>query len=110
MKQYVVDEFRPSDYDAVRSFLDEHLGPSGIEGLYWKPIDNALLTPLQMSHTQCAPFFFGLALSTESLTSELLVRTRNRIHCDCMAYATVEQRNWLIGWVDDVLDNLGITI
>lgn len=108
MKQYMVDEFRSGDHDAIKKFLDEHLGPSGMEDLYWKAVDDTLLTPEQAAHIQCAPFFFALALTQESLTCELLVRTKNRIRCDCISYATVEQRNWIIQWLDDVLDSLGI--
>ena len=41
---------------------------------------------------------------------ELLVRTQNRIRCECIAYATDEQRNWLIRLVDDMLAQLGISV
>jgi len=108
MKQYVVDELRPGDHDALKKFLDENLGASGIDGVYWRPVEDALLTPEQASHTQCAPFFLAFTLTPDSLACEFLVRTKNRIRCDCIAYATTEQRDWIIQWVDDVLDRLGI--
>jgi hypothetical protein len=108
MKQYVVDELRPDDHRMLKAHLDENLGQAGLDGLYWKPIDNTLLTDIQEAHAQCAPFYVALVLTPESLSCELLVRTRNRIRCDCMAYATTEQRNWLVGWLDDVFNDLGI--
>jgi hypothetical protein len=108
MKQYVVDELRPSDHDILKAYLDEHLANASLEGLYWKTIDNSLLTQKQATHTQCAPFCFALVLTPEKLTCELLVRTRNRVRCDCMEYATTEQRNWLVQWVDNVFNELGL--
>lgn len=108
MKQYVVDELRPGDHDTLKTYLNEHLAFAGLDGLYWKAIDSTLLTREQAAHTQCAPFYFALVLTPESLSCELLARTRNRIRCDCMAYATTEQRNWIIGWVDDVFEKLGL--
>ena len=108
MRQYVVDELRPCDYDMLKAYLNENLDFAGFEGLYWKPIDEALLTETQASHTHCKPLYFTLALTPESLTCEFLVRTRNRIKCDCMGYATTTQRNWIVEWVDNVFRELGI--
>jgi hypothetical protein len=110
MKQYVVDELRPGDVDALKTYLNEHLAFAGLDGLYWKSVDDTLLTRKQAAHTQCAPFYFALVLTPESLSCELLVRTRNRIRCDCIAYATTEQRDWVVGWVDGVFEELGIIV
>lgn len=109
MKQYVVDELRPGDYDMLKAYLNENLDLSGFDGLYWKPVDEALLTRAQASHACCKPLCFALILTPESLTCELLVRTRNRMKCDCMGYATTAQRNWIVKWVDNVFNTLGIT-
>jgi hypothetical protein len=108
MKQYVVDELRPGDHEALKAYLDENLALAGLDGLYWKSIDNTLLTDEQAAHAQCTPLYFALVLTPESLSCELLLRTRNRIRCDCMAYATIEQRNWIVGWIDTVFNELGI--
>lgn len=108
MKQYVVDELRPADHRALKAYFDENLSDGALDGLYWKSIDDTLLSDKQAAHTQCAPFYVALVLAPESLSCELLVRTRNRIRCDCMAYVTTRQRNWLVEWMDGVFDELGI--
>ena len=59
-----------------------------LDGLYWKPVDEALLTRHAGGPIHCEPLFFTLTLTPESLACELLVRTRNRMRCDCMGYAT----------------------
>ena len=108
MKQYVVDELRPRDHDMLEAYLNENLDFAGLDGLYWKPIEEALLTSTQASHTHCKPLFFALTLTSESLICELLVRTRNRMRCDCMGYATTAQRNWIVEWTEIIFKELGV--
>ena len=110
MRQYVIDELRPQDYEAVKSYLDENLTPSGVEGIYWIPLDQDILTKVQAEHTDCRPFYFAIALEQNLIAFELLVRTKNRMRCTCMGYATEKQRNWLIGFADSIFTELGIKI
>ena len=79
-----------------------------MDGVYWVPIDEEHLAGVQAAHDQCRPFFFAVQLDEDRIACELLVRTRNRIRCDCIRYATEEQRNWLIGMFDAIFDELGI--
>jgi hypothetical protein len=108
MKQYVIDEIRPQDYEKVKDYLDETFGSSGVEGLYWLPVDAALHTGIQNAHSACAPFFMALELAPDRLAGELLVRTRSRVRCDCIRYADQRQRDWLIRTVDAIFDRLEI--
>ncbi|MFO8049504.1 MAG: hypothetical protein R6U29_10770 [Desulfosudaceae bacterium] len=108
MKQYVIDELRPSDYDRLKSFLDNEFGPSSMGGIYWIPLPDDLLTETQASHNDCRPFFFIADLDKTRLSLEFLVRTRNSIRCSCIAQATPPQREWLIRYIDTVFDELDI--
>ena len=110
MKQYVVDQLRHVDYESIKGYLDQRFGPAFIGGVYWVPIDPGLLSPTQFRHAECRPFFAAVELKIDRLSMELLVRTQNHIRCDCIAYATDEQRNWLIRLVDDMLAQLGISV
>ncbi|MBU1182312.1 MAG: hypothetical protein KKE00_04655 [Proteobacteria bacterium] len=110
MKQYVIDELRYNDYEKVKLYLDENLGASEIEGVYWLPFEKRLLTDEQASHNECQPLFFVIDLRPERISCELLVRTKNRIKCTCIGYATEKQRNWLIQYIDDILKQLEIKI
>ena len=71
-----------------------------------KPIKENLLSDIQRSHDDCQPFFFAIALEPDQLSCELLVRTRAKMSCDCIAYATLEQRNWIIDWADNLFQTL----
>ena len=108
MKQYVIDELRPKDYQMIKSFMDEKFGSSNVDGVYWIELDHNILTPIQKEHTECQPFYFAAVLELNIIAFELLVRTKNRMRCSCMGYATENQRNWLIRVADAIFDKLGI--
>jgi hypothetical protein len=106
MKSYVIDELRYPDYEKLKTYLDEVYGQDTLGGLYWLPLPEKQLGPVQKSHDACRPFYLALELLEDRLVCELLVRTRERVRCDCIAYATSGQREWLIGVVDGIFDKL----
>ena len=108
MKQYVIDEIRAADHEKIKAYLDAEFGPAEMGGIYWIPLPKEVLNEVQRAHKPCQPFFVALDLEPERLSCELLIRTRNRIRCDCISYATESQRNWLIGVVDAVFEKLEI--
>ena len=109
MKQYVIDELRLADHEKIKMYLDEHFGPADLGDIYWIPVDPDLYDETQLSHDECRPFYFTIHLSSTSLIVELLVRTKNRIRCDCIQYATQDQFFWLIRFVDTMIESLEIT-
>ena len=108
MKQYVVDELRPADYEKVRTYLENKYGKPVFDGLYWVPLEKEHYSRVQSDHENCQPFYIALNLEPSLLAGELLVRTQNRVRCDCIGYATRKQRNWLIELVDDMFAELDI--
>ncbi len=108
MKQYVIDEIRPGDFKVLKEYLDAHYGPARLGGVYRIPLEPALYSQAQKSHADCHPFYFALELKLDALCCELLVRTDNRIRCECIANAGIEQRNWLIDSVDAIFERLSI--
>ena len=108
MKQYVVDELRPEDYEVLKKYLDEEFGPAEMDGIYWIPVAAEFLADIQRQHEQCQPHFLALDLDRSRIACELLVRTKTRMRCDCIQYATEKQRNWVIELVDNIFDSLGV--
>ncbi len=108
MKHYVIDELRYQDFEKIKAALDERLEASAFEGLYWLELKSDLLTDVQTVHTGCQPFYVAVALESDRLCCELLIRTRQAVKCDCMAYATEAQRNWVIRWADGLFEQLGL--
>ncbi len=108
MKQYVIDELRSNDALKLKNYLNEFHGPAIFDSIYWIPLDPDLYSETQKAHAECHPFYFAVELKPEALCCELLVRTNNRIRCDCIANASKEQRNWLIDVIDGIADRLEI--
>ncbi len=110
MKQYVIDGLRLDDYNRLKEYFDEHLASSALGGIYWLELDEDILTDTQKKHPKCRPHVFALMLEETSLACEFLVRIKKNIKCDCMAYATKVQRDWLIDQADAILEKLDIRI
>jgi hypothetical protein len=110
MKQYVVDQLRYHDYEKLKGFLDQCYGRAVMGGVYWIALDRDVLSATQSEHRECQPHAAAIELEETRLSLELLVRTPHRIRCNCVAYATPEQREWLIRRVDDILNQLDISV
>lgn len=108
MKQYVIDEIRPEDHHKIKQYLDASYGPVEMGGVYWVPLTAEVLTEIQHTHTDCQPFYFAIELEEKRLALELLVRTKNRIRCVCIGYASSEQRIWIMEVVDAIFEKLDI--
>ena len=108
MKQYVIDELRSADYQALKNYLDAHYGPAALPGIYWIPLPAEELTAVQQAHRECQPHLIAVDLDHNRMVCELLVRTQNRVRCDCIGYATETQFSWLISLIDDIFNRLKI--
>ena len=108
MKQYVIDELRPADYEKIKSYLSETFEASALDGIYRVPVDQEMLSDVQVEHIECQPFYFAIDLEPNLLACELLVRSKNRMRCNCIGYATDEQRDWILRFVDTIFERLEI--
>ena len=108
MKQYVVDQLRPEDRRRLQAELQARFGAPDLGDIYWLPLDADRLTPLQAAHHDCHPLCVALDLGGDRLVCELLIRTRERMRCDCMGYADSAQRAWILDTLDGLLADLNI--
>jgi hypothetical protein len=108
MKQYVVDELRPGEADKITGYLNKAFGPPEFSSLFWIPVPEAILSPVQAGHKSCQPFYFVVDVNESQLSCELLVRTRSVIRCNCIGYADRRQRDWLLSYIDSVFEQLEI--
>jgi hypothetical protein len=93
---------------AIQQYLDGSYGPAEMGGVYWVPLAAEVLTEIQHAHTDCQPFYIAIELEEKRLAIELLVRTKNRIRCACIGYASREQRSWIMEVVDAIFEKLDI--
>ena len=108
MKQYVIDEIRPADHGKLKVHLDTHYSVPGYDGLYHLILDETLLNRQQKAHPECGPHYFALELLPDRLNCEMLVRSDQRIRCDCIQYADKAQQRWLLDAIDAIFDALDI--
>jgi hypothetical protein len=110
MKQYVIDQLRESDYHQIREFLDRSAEPTAMEGIYWVNLPPELYSETQKEHASCHPHYFAVSLEWNTVAFELLIRSRQVIRCHCIAYATPEQREYILAFADGMLDELRIKL
>jgi hypothetical protein len=110
MKQFVIDELRPAENKKLKKLLDNNFDASAVEGIYWLPIAPEVLSGIQTKHKDCQPFYFAVDLEPDRIIFELLVRTKNRVKCACIGYATESQCTWLIRQMDEIFAQLEIKL
>lgn len=110
MKQYVIDQLRETDYEQILEFLNERADKTALDGMYWVNLPEHLCSTVQREHTQCQPHYFAVNLDYNQVSFELLIRSRQIIRCSCISYATPEQRQYILGYADEMLEELGIRI
>ena len=110
MKQYVIDELNIDDFQKIKTYLDENFGESGVSGIYWVPLDKNIYNKKQANHTSCQPYYFAINLKPNQIACELLIRTKNILHCNCISYANIKQRNWIIDMIEFLITNYELRI
>ena len=110
MKQYVIDQLRPSDYEQIRNFLDDNAQRTALDGIYWVDFPDDLCSTVQVEHVQCRPHYFAVNLELDEVSFELLIRSKQVLRCSCIEYATPDQREHIIRFADRMLEDLGIKI
>jgi hypothetical protein len=110
MRSYYIDEFVPGELERLAERLGSMDLYAGMEELYWLPVPSSLLTSTQKKHEhECGPYVVALEILGEALRLELLVRARNRLRCDCVAYAEQRLVSHMILYLHALLDELKIT-
>ncbi len=110
MKQYVIDQLRTSDYDQIQGFLERNTESTGVEGVYWVSLPPELYSETQSEHSKCHPFYFAVNLTWNDVAFELLIRTRQVIRCNCIAYATQRQRDYILDFADHMIEELKLKL
>lgn len=108
MRYLAIDGLAKDERRAIANYLENNALPDTIDGMYWLQIPSELLAEAQKSHQACAPFFLACELEEERIVFELLVRSKNTLHCPCMCYATKAQRDFLLAFMDALVSSTGI--
>ena len=109
MRALLYDEIDDQDLDKLRTRLAEIATPSGLDDVFWLHLPDDLLTPDQAAHAEsCGPHQVALVIEEGCLKAELLVRGAGAMRCACFGYAGKAQRDFLLGFMDRLVEELGV--
>lgn len=108
MKSYFVDEISSTDIRKIRTEVEENAKKSGLDTLFWVEVPEDLLSERQSGHHDCRPHVFAMELGMNWLKMELFVRNLKNMRCSCNAYSTIDQTSFAIGYINGLLERLGV--
>lgn len=108
MRQFLVDEIPRRLMEEIDAYLKERVVPSGLDKVYWLELPPDLLSPLQRDHPHCGPHYLAIELGKDFVKFEFLVRSRQRLRCDCVHYATPVQETFLLNFAQTLIQALDL--
>jgi hypothetical protein len=109
MRALLYDEIDNQDLDKLRARLAEVAVPAGLDDVYWLHLPDDLLTPDQAAHAECCgPHQVALVIEEGCFKAELLVRGAGAMRCSCFGYAGKAQRDFLLNFMDRLVEDLGV--
>jgi len=108
MRAYLIDEISTQEMQRVKGFLEKHAVRSSLDQIFWVRIPEDLLTETQFLHTQCQPHVFAVEVGPDWVKLEFFVRTLNSMRCECPAYCTPMQRDYIFRFGDNIIGQLKI--
>ena len=106
MRYLVIDELQAGDVGKLAEHLAQSLETSSLPDVFWLNMPEDLLTEEQAAHDDCTPHRVAVVLEPDGLRIELLVRGHGRMRCSCFAYAQGAARDYLIGYLDRLIEEL----
>ena len=108
MRQLLFDEISPSDIKKIKHYLATHAETAPLSGIYWISLPEELWDETQSAHKNCQPFYFAIEVGRSYFRVEWLIRSRQRLRCECVKYANPSQLNFILDFTDKLLKNLKI--
>ena len=101
MRCYLVVELQPEVIANLEAQLTTNGCQSGIERLYWLPLEKERLLPVQREHeSSCGPHCLALEILDDAVRLEFLVRAKGRMRCECVCYLSPETERHMMDWLD----------
>lgn len=111
MRSYQIDEFTPEQIETIIKRFTEKGFASSIPQLFQIPLPEDLCGPEQKDHREsCGPFYMALETGRDWVRLEFLVRARQILRCSCVSYATKEQCDYMMDYLDTTLKEWDIPV
>ena len=108
MRQLLFDEISQKDIRKITSYLKKQTEITPLHNVFWVHLPEELWDETQKDHMNCQPYYFAIEVGGNYLRIELLIRSRQRIHCKCIKYANEMQRAFILEFADKLLKTLNI--
>ncbi len=108
MRQYVIDELGKDAIERIRNYLEGHCEASGLNNIFWLQMPDDILSPEQYAHKACQPHCAGIEIGDKFVSFEMLIRSRNSLKCNCISYATPQQRQFILSFADRLIEDVGL--
>lgn len=109
MRAYVLDELSGSAMEKIRRFLHQNAIKSPMSQVYWIRVPEDILSQTQHSHKECSPHVLAVELGKDWVRFEFFVRSLQNLRCTCPGYCTAIQQEFVIGYVNRMIEVLEIT-
>ncbi len=110
MRSYFIQEISPADMPKLLEALSSKAYKIPIKGLFWITLPRHLHSGKQLEHVKCGPYYMAVEAGDDWLKLELLVRCEQKIRCECIAYATAEQRQYMMEYLDQLIRNQDVRV
>jgi hypothetical protein len=111
VRSYIIEEINSSDMTVLVESISQKAYKSPVEGLFWFILPEHLLSGKQKEHLdECGPYYLALEAGKNWLKLELLVRCEEKIRCDCICYASPQQREFMINFLDQLIRNQDVRV
>lgn len=94
--------------EKIEGYLKKNATGSEMEKVFWVELPKDILTEIQYSHRDCKPHVFAVELVGKSIKLELFTRSLRGLSCECQAYASQQQREFIFNYVENMINRLGI--
>jgi hypothetical protein len=108
VRSYLIDELLPSDREKIIEFLKHHAINSELEDIFWIEIPQDVLSDEQYGHRDCQPFVFAIELGRDWIKLEFFIRSLRGLRCRCQDYVTHQQRDFILGFAQRMIESLNI--
>lgn len=117
MRCYLIEDIKGPELEKIRAALVEKGYSGGLDDIFYLPLPEALLSDVQLAHAaECGPHVCVLEVLYDEVTEEgalkleLLVRARGKLRCECVLYASSEQRAHMMNLLDDIIRQQDIAV
>ena len=108
MRSFYIDELSEVDVSKIRLLFEKKALSSLIEDIWWVEIPLDLLTVSQRNRKDLCPFVFTVELGASWLKIEFLIRSLKTLNREWQAFCTPTQRQYILSFVDNLIDDLEI--